>query len=112
MTMPNEPALVEITLEDGSCIQVRAVIADRVRGIDADGDPVVPLGTPEAPICRDDGAEYLYPLTPCCQASGKGSESSTGVVCRACYREVHIKYGGFSEVAVNVAEAGVEAEPQ
>jgi hypothetical protein len=76
--MPNEPALVEITLEDGSCILVRAVIADRVRGIDADGDPVVPLGTAEAPIRREDGAEYLYPLTPCCQASGKAPNPALG----------------------------------
>lgn len=34
----------------------------------------------------------VYPLTDCCEASGKGSESSpTGVVCRACYRQVPIR---------------------
>lgn len=33
-------------------------------------------------------------LTPCCGSTGKGSEdSSTGVVCRTCYREVSAKYG-------------------
>ena len=38
------------------------------------------------------GPVYLaYPLTPCCQASGKGSER--GVVCRSCYNEVSAMYG-------------------
>lgn len=27
----------------------------------------------------------VYPLTECCQASAKGSDSPTGVVCRKCY---------------------------
>lgn len=36
-----------------------------------------------------------YPLTPCCEASGKGSSNvESGVVCRACYHEVDPKFGG------------------
>lgn len=32
----------------------------------------------------------IYPLTPCCRASGKGSvtDSRPGVVCRRCYQSV------------------------
>ena len=104
--MANEPALVEITLRDGRRIRVRELIADQVRGVDADGDLVVGLGTPDSPIRHSDGTDYLVPLTPCCAAHGKGSaDSSTGVVCRACYREVDVKYGGPSAVTVNVADA-------
>lgn len=47
--MADEVDYVEIRLEDGCRIRVRAVIADRIRGVDADGDLVVPLGTDEAP---------------------------------------------------------------
>lgn len=48
------------------------------------------------------GADELgmpfYP-TPCCGASGKGSTNSeTGVVCRACYREVDEIYGMVPDV--------------
>ncbi|WP_067665520.1 hypothetical protein [Nocardia miyunensis] len=32
-------------------------------------------------------------LTRCCYATGKGSESFTGVVCRNCYVDVHHKHG-------------------
>ena len=35
----------------------------------------------------------VMPLTECCRASGKGSDSATGVVCRACYVEVDTYYG-------------------
>lgn len=35
----------------------------------------------------------LYPLTDCCQASGKGGMGHTGVVCRACYQPVSSTYG-------------------
>lgn len=92
-------------LVDGRRVHARRRIADRVRGIDADGDLVVPLGEPGSPIRHEDGTEYLMPLTPCCHASGKGAESRTGVVCRACYREVDGKYGGPSTVAVRVTGA-------
>lgn len=33
-----------------------------------------------------------YPLTACCQASGKGG--ATGVICRACYQPVPSVMGG------------------
>jgi len=42
----------------------------------------------------DNGNGLIYPLTPCCGASGKGGESSTGVICRNCYEEVDGLYGG------------------
>lgn len=36
----------------------------------------------------------VYTLTDCCQASGKGSESSpTNIVCRACHRPVPARMG-------------------
>nr|WP_172692649.1 hypothetical protein [Mycolicibacterium sp. CBMA 213] len=51
----------------------------------------------EAPVAigydHKDGGIQLYPLTPCCAATGKGSDS--GIVCRRCYRDVGHEYGGF-----------------
>ena len=57
----------------------------------------------------------VYPLTDCCEASGKGSANvDSGVVCRACYSEVSSLYGmGFLtddpslpvELAAQVKEA-------
>lgn len=101
MPRPTNPAdVVDIALADGRHRTVHTVFADRVRGVDADGDVLVPLGDSEHPIRHDDGTEYLIPLTPCCHASGKGAPSDTGVVCRGCYREVAPKYGGSSSLAV------------
>lgn len=94
---------VELALEDGTYITVRAAIAHRIVGIDAERDPVVNLGEPGSPMHHDDGSEYLIPLTPCCNADGKGADVTTGVVCRACYAVVDIKYGGPSDVVVRVA---------
>jgi hypothetical protein len=104
MDKPNDPtSRVDLALEDGRHITVHAAIADRIVGVDADGDPVVNLGQPDSPIYHDDGTEYLTPLTPCCNAHGKGAAVSTSVVCRACYAVVDIKYGGPSDVVVRVA---------
>ncbi|HET6286472.1 MAG TPA: hypothetical protein VFG15_06945 [Amycolatopsis sp.] len=101
MPRPDTPDdAVAIELADGSHRHVHAVIADRVVGIDVDGDLLIPLGEPGRPILHDDGTEKLIPLTPCCHASGKGSESPTGMVCRRCYCEVDGKYGGTSSIAV------------
>ncbi|WP_218025078.1 hypothetical protein, partial [Nocardia pseudovaccinii] len=54
-------------------------------------------------------------LTPCCHASGKGSSDSiSGVVCRACYRDVHHKHGGIdAEIAIarEALEIVVEGQP-
>jgi hypothetical protein len=36
----------------------------------------------------------VYPLTPCCNASGKGG--GYGVVCRNCYQDVASGYGSCS----------------
>lgn len=47
---------------------------------------------PDLTIAVQDG--LAYPLTPCCLASGKGSSNvESGVVCRACYREVDAVFG-------------------
>lgn len=102
---PESFDIVDLTLVDGRRVTVRGAIAARVRGIDADGDPVVPLGTPEFPLTHPDGSDYLIPLTPCCNTDGKGASCSTGVVCRGCHREVASKYGGPTDVAVPVADA-------
>ncbi|WP_053734153.1 hypothetical protein [Nocardia sp. NRRL S-836] len=92
-------------LEDGRRLRIRSVIADRVRGVDADGDLLIPLAEPGQHIPDDHGDEYLVPLTPCCHAHGKGADSATGVVCRNCYREVDPKYGGPGDLSVAVAGA-------
>jgi hypothetical protein len=94
---------VELALEDGAHITVRAAIAHRIVGVDAERDPVARLGEPDSPMHHGDGSEYLVPLTPCCNADGKGADVSTGVVCRACYAVVDIKYGSPSELVVHVA---------
>ncbi len=39
----------------------------------------------------------IYALTPCCAATGKGSDVESGVVCRKCYREVDAVYGMVGE---------------
>lgn len=60
-----------------------------VVGVDRDGDKVARY--------TDGDFTMLYPLTPCCGASGKGMmDDATGegfVGCRSCYREVDPKYG-------------------
>ncbi|MFD6104404.1 hypothetical protein ACFWFQ_17230 [Nocardia salmonicida] len=60
-------------------------------GLDAEGCVIVRFGP-----------DHTAVLTPCCHASGKGSiDSISGVVCRACYRDVHHKHGsGHTEIAI------------
>ncbi|WP_216907663.1 hypothetical protein [Nocardia noduli] len=64
---------------------------EEILGLDAEGCVVIRFCT-----------VYKMVLTPCCHASGKGSAYSvTGVVCRACYRDVDDKHGGIdSEIAI------------
>jgi len=63
MPSPNNPDdVVDIALVDGRHLQINSVIADRVVGVDADGDPLVPLGDPGHSIHHDDGTEYLIPF--------------------------------------------------
>lgn len=102
MPLPTGPAdTVTIRLANGRHKSVSAVIADRVHGIDSDGDLLIPLGEPGHPARHPDGTIYLIPLTPCCQASGKGStESATGMTCRGCRKEVDSKYATHSTIAV------------
>jgi hypothetical protein len=49
----------------------------------------------EAPIALVVAEWGIYPLTPCCQASTKGCTATGegGVVCRACYKEIHPLFG-------------------
>lgn len=67
------------------------------RGWDAEGHKVI-VGWRN----QSDGSEYLYGLTLCCEASGKGltdEEDGYGYVgCRACYREVSPSLGGEATV--------------
>lgn len=85
-----EDKRVTLRFADGSQRTLRAGTAKDVQGLDFLGNVVV----------RD---EYigLYPLTPCCDASGKGGEY--GVMCRSCYVDVDDYYGGSADVAVPLA---------
>lgn len=92
--------VLPVRLADGRTIPLPRRMADRVRGVDAYGYVVVAADD----ITNPDGSEFLYPLTPCCYASGKGSiDSVTGVVCRSCYCDVEDVFGGTTEVVVPVA---------
>lgn len=74
-----------MTFSNGDQVFVAADLAPRIVGIDSDGDLVA----------SDYG--MLYPLTPCCHASGKGmghdDEDGGYVGCRSCHEEVDDKYG-------------------
>lgn len=101
MPKPSDPAdVVELTFGGGRRIQVHRIIAGRVRGLDMDGDLLIPLGDARQLIRHEDDSEYLVALTPCCHASGKGADVATGVVCRGCHREVDGKYGGPGKIAL------------
>jgi hypothetical protein len=81
------------TLADGTTVTVPENLAASARGVDLDGDLVIAADWTAA-----GEPEYLFPLTPCCLASGKGSDSAEfGVVCRSCYQEVDPKFGMFTE---------------
>lgn len=46
-------------------------------------------------VAYSDELDLLYPLTNCCGASAKGSANvESGVVCRACYREIPTELAG------------------
>jgi hypothetical protein len=77
-----------VLLTDGTAVAVEELVLDRFVGVDADNHVVVA------------DAGFTYALTPCCQATGKGSDSATGVVCRACHREVDPYFGGPATVAI------------
>jgi hypothetical protein len=100
-----QPATTVTTLEDGTEVRIKWNIRDRFRGLDADGDQAVSLFGPDEPVRDEAARDYVVPLTPCCNASGKGSPSPTGVVCRACYQTVSPKYGGSTEIAPGKAVA-------
>lgn len=53
----------------------------------------VESGTDYVHMMRVDGPRgtYYYPLTPCCDASAKGTE--WGPSCRKCYRDLPEVYG-------------------
>lgn len=87
-----EDAEIPVALANGVAVYVPRRGADRFRGIDNAGNRVYAMDLP--------GDDYLVPLTPCCNATGKGSPSPTGVVCRACKRTVSSYFGGPAIVAV------------
>ncbi|WP_051030274.1 MULTISPECIES: hypothetical protein [Nocardia] len=71
-------------------------VAD-ILGLDSQGCVVIRFGT-----------DHTMVLTPCCHASGKGSaDSISGVVCRACYRDVPIKHGGI-DAEIVIARADLD----
>lgn len=56
------------------------------------------------------GEGYAYPLTTCCNATGKGGGS--GVICRSCYEDVDWEFGGgwyLSEIDPSVREQVIAA---
>lgn len=71
------PAEVELTFADGSTAMIASIKAERIVGKDHDGLLIAQNVFPN-------GNRMLYPLTPCCQASDKGTED--GIACRGCYR--------------------------
>jgi hypothetical protein len=79
-----------LTFENGDQVFVNAELADAIVGVDYDGDV----------IARSEFG-MLYPLTPCCHASGKGAMDDETyeafVECRSCYSEVDDKYGAVYE---------------
>jgi hypothetical protein len=77
-----------IKFTDGSTIDYQPGDHVKVIGLDYEGDVVVEVTSDEYGM-----KGYRYPLTPCCRASGKGSESPTGIVCRKCYATVDYKFG-------------------
>jgi hypothetical protein len=76
-----------IILTDGTKVRIPPEEPERFKGLDFDGDMV---------YAADWDPTYLFALTPCCLATGKGSED--GIVCRNCYRPVSWKFGGTAEV--------------
>lgn len=75
-------ATLPVVFADGTERRIPADVAGSVVGLDSSGYVVA----------ESDG--MLYPLTPCCYASGKGSVNSpTGVCCRACYAAVEAYLG-------------------
>lgn len=99
------PDCTSIEMADGRRVTVPVPIADDVLGVDADGDLVVAVGTPENPIRHDDGSEYLAALTPCCSATGTGScvGGAAAVVCRGCHSQVGAKFARHTRIAVHSA---------
>ncbi len=81
-----------VRFADESMRLLPAGLASKVVGLDSDGCLLVPL--------MGEDLDYLIPLTPCCNASGKGG--GHGVVCRSCYRDVDPKFGGRERLFVAV----------
>ncbi|WP_405183604.1 hypothetical protein OG225_42250 (plasmid) [Nocardia sp. NBC_01377] len=74
---------------------------DEILGLDAQGCIIIKFGTDSSMV-----------LTPCCHASGKGSiDSLSGIVCRACYVDVHHKHGGGdTDIAIPVDDLEIIIE--
>lgn len=85
-----------VRFSNGGVKKVLSDLMDDLAGIDVDSNLVVKASWSKKP--------YFYPLTPCCNATGKGSVAGDYpcVVCRSCYREVDPYFGGDTEVAHTV----------
>jgi len=79
------------TFADGSTRVVSTGLRVRLLGLDDEGNLVVT------------GDGMTYALTPCCNATGKGADVTTGVVCRSCYEEVSSRFGDVADVTTAVA---------
>jgi len=86
--------LAVVNLADGTSVEVPSTLLDQFRGITISDEGYMYLVVAaDAPMKHEDGSEWLYSLTDCCNASGKGGEF--GLVCRSCYNEcedIHASY--------------------
>lgn len=76
-----------VKLADGTRKRIPDTLIERFRGLDEHGNWVV---------ADSDQSTYLYPLTPCCHATGTGTDY--GTACRNCYRLVGWYFGGEASV--------------
>jgi hypothetical protein len=94
-----------VTLSNGQVVSVDRDVADKFRGLSAEGYQVI-VGWEDS---TQPNGEYLIGLTPCCQAattgSSNGSDEDGGVVCRACYNDVDPMLGADIKVSVPVVSA-------
>lgn len=86
--------MAHIRFTDGSTVTLDIDTALMVVGKDADGNLV----------CLASWGGH-YALTPCCNATGKGSVAGgyPATVCRNCYKDVGFYFGGDAVVAVHTA---------
>lgn len=82
--------LTRVTFHNGEQRIVNSLTLDVLVGIDGEGNLVAQFDN------------FQYPLTPCCNASGKGSGG--GVVCRSCYQYVSSYFGGEATAVSSIVK--------